>query len=118
MAYTIQHLPPFVRGDDWTLKITLTSNDVAIDITDYVYWMTLKADVDTPDPGDLQVTAIPLTPQDAANGIVYIVVPRSLTEPLEADTYHYDVQQVDNLGNVQTLLMGKVKVVKDVTRSY
>jgi|SRR6056300_47915 len=117
MSYTTKDLPSLVRGDDWTLKLNITSNGSALDITGYTFWMTLKSDIDMADPGDLQVTATQADPTDAAAGIIYITAPRTDTGSLEPGTYNYDVQQVDSLGNVQTLLIGKVKVVKDVTRS-
>jgi hypothetical protein len=37
------------------------------------------------------------------------------TAVLAAITYHYDIQQIDTSGKVQTLQIGKVKVTKDVT---
>jgi hypothetical protein len=46
-----------------------------------------------------------------------INVPKASTDGLTSGTYNYDVQQVDDSANVQTLLIGKVKVVKDITRS-
>jgi hypothetical protein len=98
----------------------LTSEGSVLDITGYTFWFTLKENVDDADPGALQVTATPdisTSPTEASQGIIYIKVPRADTNNLSAKTYNYDVQQVDNSGNVQTLLLGKVKVVKDITRS-
>ena len=120
MSYTQRDLSPLVRGDDWTLKLVLTSDGSVLDITGYTFWFTLKENVDDADPGALQVTATPdisTSPTEASQGIIYIRVPRADTNNLAAKTYNYDVQQVDNSGNVQTLLLGKVKVVKDITRS-
>lgn len=117
MAYTTQDLPTFVRGDDWTLKLNVTANSAALDITGYTYWLTLKANVDDADPGDLQVTSTPLLAEDAQAGIIYITAPKEKTTLLEPGSYNYDIQQVDSLGSVQTLLIGKVRVVKDITRS-
>jgi hypothetical protein len=116
MSYTQRDLDPLVRGDDWTLKLTLTTGGSALNITNYTFWFTLKTNVDDADPGALQVTATSGSP-DAEAGILYINVPKSLTNELLSGTYNYDVQQVDELSNVQTLLIGKVKVVKDITRS-
>lgn len=117
MAYTQRDLSPLVRGDDWTLKITVTSGNSVVDITGCTYWMTLKLDVDAADPGNLQVTATPASPEDAAAGIVYINAPKESTSLLEPANYNYDIQQVDAQGNVQTLMIGRVKVVRDITRS-
>jgi hypothetical protein len=57
MSYTQRDLDPLVRGDDWTLKLTLTSSGAPLDITGYTFWFTLKSGVDDADPGALQVTA-------------------------------------------------------------
>ena len=120
MSYTQRDLSPLVRGDDWTIKLTLTSDGSALNITGNTYWLTLKENIDDADPGALQVTATPdvsTSPTEASQGIIYIKASRTVTNTLTAKTYNYDVQQVDSSGNVQTLLIGKVKVVKDITRS-
>lgn len=116
MSFTSKDLNPLVRGDDWTIKLSVQQNGSVVDITGYTYYFTLKSDIDAADPGDLQVTASS-TGADAAAGIVYINVADTQTNSLEPRTYNYDVQQIDDSGNVQTLLIGKVKVVKDVTRT-
>ena len=116
MSYTQKDLSPLVRGDDWTLKLVLTSEGSVLDITGYTFWFTLKLDLDDADPGALQVTASPVSP-DAEAGILYITAPNASTGALAPAIYNYDIQQVDGSGNVTTLLIGKVKVVKDITRS-
>jgi hypothetical protein len=56
MSYESKDLPPFVRGDDWTIKLNIKdSNKQAVDITGYTYYMTLKSDIDSADPGDLKL---------------------------------------------------------------
>lgn len=120
MSFTSRDLDPLVRGDDWTIKLVLKSGGSALDITDYTYKMTLKGNIDDADPGDLQLTAtasVADSPTEASQGILYIVATDTQTDSLEAKTYNYDVQQKDSSGKIQTLLIGKVKVVKDVTRS-
>lgn len=116
MSYTAKDLNPLVRGDDWTIKLVISSDGTITDVTNYTYTLTLKDNIDDPDPGNLQVSVVPVG-ANATVGIVYINASRTLTAPLEAKTYNYDIQQVDDSGNVQTLLIGKVKVVKDVTRA-
>lgn len=117
MSFTQLDLEPLVRGDDWTIKLTLTSGGAPIDLTGNTYYFTLKSDIDYSDlQAELQVTATSGSP-DAANGILYIVVDKTDTDQLTARTYNYDVQQKDSIGNIKTILIGKVKVVKDVTRT-
>mgnify|MGYP007059438822 FL=1 len=120
MSFTARDLDPLVRGDDWTIKLVLKNGSNALDINGYTYKMTLKANIDDADPGALQLSATPSvadSPTEASQGILYITATDTQTDSLEAKTYNYDVQQKDDAGKIQTLLIGKVKVVKDVTRS-
>lgn len=118
MGFQRKDLNPFARGDDWTLKFTITdANDAPINITGYTFWFTMKLDPDAADPGDAQVTATSGSP-DAANGILYVTVPKAITNSLVPGTYSYDLQQKDTLNNIETLLLGKVKVAKDITRTF
>ena len=74
--------------------------------------------MDDADPGVLQTTAVPASVPDAQAGIIIVTVPKETSINIPAGVnYNYDLQQVDNTGAVQTLLIGKVKVVKDVTQS-
>lgn len=116
MSYTARDLEPLVRGDDWSIKLTITSGGSPVDITGYTYYMTLKADIDSADPGDIQTTASSVG-ADATAGILYIDFSKDDTSTLAAKTYKYDIQQRDDTGNIQTLFIGNVKVVKDVTRT-
>lgn len=117
MAYTEKDLDAFVRGDDWILKLNITSDGVPLDITGYSYWLTLKSDIKANDDvAELQVQISP-TVENAPNGIIYIKASSTLTSTLSPGSYFYDIQQVNLAGEVQTLMMGKVKVVRDVTRT-
>jgi hypothetical protein len=116
MSYTSKDLSPLVRGDDWTLKLNITENNQIVNITGYEYWFTLKSNIDSSDPGQVQASTV-ASGLNATNGIVYISVPNTATHNIIAGTYNYDVQQIDTSNNITTILLGKVKVVKDVTRS-
>lgn len=117
MSYTAKDLNPLVRGDDWSIKLNITENNSPVNITGYTYWLTLKSDIDSSDPGQLQISTVATSP-NSNSGIVYINVPHTSTN-ITAQTYNYDVQQVDTSSPtiIKTILLGKVKVVKDVTRS-
>lgn len=116
MSYTARDLDPLVRGDDWSLKLNITSSGSPVDITGYTYTWTLKDNVDDADPGALQVTTTP-SGSAAALGQVILTASAATTTNIIPQTYTYDVQQVNTTGVVQTLLIGKVKVVKDITRT-
>lgn len=116
MSYTKKDLEPLVRGDDWTIKLSITSGGSDVDITGYRYTMTLKSNIDATDPGDAQSTTGVLgNTADSQAGIVYLNFTNAQTSVLEAQTYNYDIQQIDGTGAVQTLFIGRVKVDKDVT---
>lgn len=118
MSFIKKDLQPFARGDDWTLKFTFANeNGTPIDITGYSYWLTLKLDPDLADPGNAQIRGTSGSP-DAANGILYLTIPKAQTSNLVPGTYNYDLQQQDVSNNVRTVLLGKVKVVKDITRTF
>ena len=110
-------LNTFVRGDTWTNKFAFTDeSNVAIDITDNVYFLTLKAN---PEATDLQADAqatVTATGADAVAGIVYLTLSSAQTAALSPGKYYYDLQQIDS-GQVSTLLLGKVKVLRDITQA-
>lgn len=117
MAFTSKDLDPLVRGDDWSLKLNIKSSNSAVNITGYTYYWTLKENVDDSDSAAaLQVTASP-TGSAAQAGEVVLTASAASTTQITPQTYNYDVQQINDSGVVQTLLLGKIKVVKDITRS-
>jgi hypothetical protein len=115
MSYVSKDLSPLIRGDDWTIKLEIQSDGVPLDIAGYKFYLTLKADIDDADPGALQVSVTAPADANSTAGIAYIVATDLETAVLAAITYHYDIQQIDTSGKVQTLQIGKVKVTKDVT---
>jgi hypothetical protein len=119
MSYSQQDLVPQARGDTWTLKFIIQdSAGTAIDISGNQYWLTLKSNISLTDSAaELQVGPIAAGSPDATNGIIILVIPSSLTNTLTPATYNYDLQEVDNTSKVTTLLIGKIKVKADVTRT-
>ena len=117
MAYLQRDLDALVRGDDWVIKLTITSEGVPLDVTGYQYWLTLKADYEDADPGAIQTTVTVAASAEATGGIVYIRAPRADTVNVAPRNYYYDIQQLDGADTVQTILIGKVLVVKDITRA-
>lgn len=118
MAFKRKDLKDFARGDDWTVRCTIRDAEGQIvDITGYSYWMTLKSDVSSADPGQAQVGPVVAGSPDASSGIIYITMPKSQTASLAPGVYNYDIQQVDLSGDVTTLLLGKLNVVADITIS-
>lgn len=115
--YIEKNLDNQVRGDTWILTFNIQNSAGAPEnITGNDYWFTLKSAIDDVDAtAVLQIGPVAAGSPDAANGIITIVALPEDTDHLEAKTYFYDLQEVNTSNEVTTLLIGKVKVVKDVT---
>jgi hypothetical protein len=81
-------------------------------------WMTFKLkDTDT-DPGALQVHFSCTDDVNNPVGKCYIVLEAVQTKTLQANTkYYYDIQYVNNTGEVTTVLSGKVKILSEITEA-
>jgi len=112
MAFTAYNFPNQVRGDTWLFEITIRDEDnINLDVTSNDYWLTLKSDINQTD----EQAALQLGPiTGGANGLVTISATPLQTD-IDIGTYNYDFQEVTAEGKVNTLLIGKLKVVKDVT---
>lgn len=112
MAFTAYNFPNQVRGDSWLFEITIRSEDnVNLDVSTNAYYLTLKSDIDQTD----EQAALQLGPiTGGANGVVTVQATPDQTD-ITVGTYNYDFQEVTAAGKVNTLLIGKLKVVKDVT---
>lgn len=117
MSYIVKNLDPLVRGDDWNIKFQVTSGGFPVDITGFSYKMTLKAKKEDPDPGAVQLSGSSLVPAEAQEGVLFMKAARAATDSITPGNYNYDLQQIDAQGYVKTLLIGKVRVVADITRT-
>jgi hypothetical protein len=119
-------IPDFRVGDDYNIKLTV--NDVAgiaVDITGYKFWLTLKASYDNSDAQAAMqfVTTVGDNVNDEAlNGICYLTVPASVTKQVPVGRYYYDIQQ--KVGSSITTVLppiadykDKVVVVPEVTEA-
>lgn len=115
--YIEKNLDNQVRGDTWILTFNIqTSAGAPENITGNEYWFTLKSLIDDTDANAaLQVGPVTAGSPNATNGILTITIAPEDTINLVAQTYFYDLQEVNAANEVTTLLIGKVKVVKDVT---
>lgn len=115
MSFLTQNLPNQVRGDSWYLRFNiLDTSGRPIDITGNEYWLTLKTSKDdTDDNAVVQIGPIAPTGSDAAVGVVTLYASPADTD-IPINSYYYDLQEVTPTA-INTLLIGRVKVVKDVT---
>ena len=119
MSYTQLDLPSQVRGDTWVFNFVIQDTaGTPIDITSREYTITLKSDISVLDENaEIQIGPTVPSSSNALLGKVTIVVPGSSTNALVPRTYNYDIQEVETDGTVSTLLIGKIKVRADVTRT-
>jgi len=119
VSYLQQDLAPQARGDSWDIKFSF--QDVSgspIDLTGNEYWITLKSEVTLLDTeAELQIGPVVAGSPDASQGLLSIVIPALSTKDLEPKTYNYDLQEISSSGNVSTLLIGKIRVKADITRT-
>jgi hypothetical protein len=108
----------FYRGDTQRYKLTLkdASTGNPIDITGATIWFTMKPEI-TYDDTNAVIQKQVINHIDAPNGVTEVVLESAYTRNLELGTYYYDFQYVSKYGDVKTILMGKVKVLGDVTIS-
>jgi len=107
----------FYRGDTKKYKFDFGAGT---DITGWQIVFTLKKNPeDADESADLQVWAnAGSDPQDdVLNGIMYLTLPSDQTSLLDVGQYHYGFQRVipGTPPDVKTLLVGKVKVLQDIT---
>ena len=113
-------LEPIYRGDTQTYKLKFTTNTGAKDITGWEIWFTLKhSDAETDDTNAvISKRVIAQAGADSSAGILYITLDANDTD-ITPKTYYYDIQRVvpGTTPIVTTIMKGKLKILRDVTRS-
>ena len=107
----------FYRGDSKTINMSFKDNTGnPIDLTGATIWFTVKRN-----PMDLDSNAViqkEITSHtDATNGLSTISLAPTDTNDLEIRSYNYDIQLVDSIGKVTTIIVGTFKLLLDITRS-
>lgn len=105
-----------------SFKLYLKSNGCPVDITGGTFWFTVKDDMNDPDSAAIitKTTANGITILNGPLGQLLVVVDPIDTDGLlleESTTFNWDLQYQDNTGVVQTIFIGKLTVLADVTRS-
>lgn len=103
------------RGDTLVLRLTITENGVAVNITAWTFWLTIKTketDADVSAVIQKKVTSH----TDPTNGKTAIIASASETDVL-LGKYFYDVQYKDDAGVIVTPVSGIINFTRDITRS-
>lgn len=102
------------RGDDFSKRLIFTNNGVAIDITDWTIFFTVKknegdADDDAVIKKDITVHT------DPTGGISSLVLTDAETT-VTPGKYWYDIQVKTDTGAIRTVTKDKFEVHTDITR--
>jgi hypothetical protein len=104
----------FVKGDDYTHVITITSNgSTPIDITGRTYTAMIRRDKEDTGTAEATITCTLTTP---ASGILTLTMSDTVTSALSARRYWWDLQEVSG-STTTTILAGSVTVLPDVTHA-
>jgi len=103
------------RGDDLSFKLNFADTDgVAIDITGWLIFFTLKLNKDDSDSEAIyQYTAE--MPSGSSAGTKTVTIPGEDLNTL-VGPYYYDFQFINASGNVYTVTSGAITFEKDTTR--
>ena len=107
-----------VRGDSKTYTLTFTDNRGApIDISTWIIYYTVKNCYEDDDDADAVIKKIITVHTDPTHGISDIVLENSDTQTLEVQVYWHDIQ-INIAGKINTICMGQLNVIADVTRTH
>ncbi len=104
-----------VKTDTKTITLSIKdADDVAIDITGYTVFFTVKTSVNDSDANALiSKTTVCPTNTDSTNGIAYIIL-SSADTTIAIGNFYYDIKIQKNSGQTilwrKTVAMGKFKV--------
>jgi len=102
------------RGDDFGTQLVFKdSDDVAIDITGWTVFFTVKKRREDTDAAALISVTVP--PTDPTHGIALITVSHTLTDTLTG-TFFYDFKYKKLDGTVQTITSGGITFLQNITR--
>ncbi len=106
------------RGDTFPIRLTLTDDGTAVDITGYTFKLTVDSSPDPPETTDPSATEI----FQVAGVITAAASGQFEFRPLASDmnqtpeTYFYDVEMIDPSGYIATIAKGKFTIQQDITK--
>jgi len=110
----------FVRGDSYSFNAAIILNGQPVDLTGGIVRMTAKwsvSDIDANAVFQLSSATSGITITSASAGEIRVDIPSSATTSLPAKKVElpFDIQFVNSLGKVFTVLYGTLVIVPDVT---
>ena len=103
-----------IRGDDRTFALEFKKDGVAIDITGWTVFFTLKKSTYDSD-NDALIKKTVTTHTDPTNGKTEFSITNTETDAL-IGIYYYDIQYKDTANKINTVMIGTMNFQEDVTR--
>lgn len=97
------------RGNDRSLKITVTNDDVAQNITAWIVYFMAKKRLSDPDSKAV-INKTVTSHTNAVGGITHVALSDEDTD-LPPNLYHFDVKVVDSSGNKQSSQLGILRIL-------
>lgn len=117
---TKQDLQIFKRNDINYKMTILDEEGVAVDITNFTFYLTVKPDTDD-DSGSDSTAVIKIEKgthtdpnDDPTNGITYLTLVRASTV-IPAANYYYDLRVISDVDVQSTLFYGRFCIKQDIT---
>lgn len=105
-----------VQRDTKTYRLNFTENNVAVDITGWVIYFTVKENFSDTDANAKISKNVVASGADALNGIVRVTLLTTDTN-VAFGKYYYDLKVKQTLTDLQTMLTGIFQVNKTVLQS-
>lgn len=103
-----------IRGDDTTITVALKQNGIALDITDYTIFFTLKKNLNDSDEDSVIQKTITdhVSPEEGQTSIILT----SNDTNIKPGGYFWDLQMKDPNGLISSTQYGTAEILQDVTR--
>ena len=102
------------RGNDRNLKVTVTKDGSAVDVTGWQVRLTVKKTAGEPDSAAIINKLITSIPSPTA-GIINIPINAADTENQKPGTYQFDILVLDATGKKHSSDTGMFEIVQEVT---
>lgn len=102
------------RNNDKSYPITVTKDDVAVDITGWTIYFSVKENRNDSDSDALIYKTIS-SHTDASNGESVISISASDTETVDPGEYYYDLLFIDDSNKRQSSDTGKFQIIQETT---
>lgn len=111
----------YIRGDSREITINILQSDgvTPFNLTGCEVWFTVNANTDNTADNDSSAVIAVKTSEftNPSAGVATLQLTNAMTQYIPPDTYFYDVQLKDSMGNITSLQQNEFSVIADITRS-